>query len=140
MDIRERLLDSGSSSSPTPPARLGSPQPNKPTPDWMWPFEEACLKRQPVQVEDLGQLGEQLDQRGWEQRATSAVVIPIRIDADESSTPTAVIVLGVNPMAKRLEENPLMKTFFDLISRHVAIGLYSVLVSLPSTPSFGFNI
>ncbi|GAA5982210.1 hypothetical protein JCM5350_007698 [Sporobolomyces pararoseus] len=129
MDIRERLLDSGSSSSPTPPARLGSPQPNKPTPDWMWPFEEACLKRQPVQVEDLGQLGEQLDQRGWEQRATSAVVIPIRIDADESSTPTAVIVLGVNPMAKRLEENPLMKTFFDLISRHVAIGLYSVLAA-----------
>jgi hypothetical protein len=130
MDIRERFLDSNGSSSPTPPARLMSPQLGNAASEWTWPFEEACMKRQPVTIEDLGPLGEQLEQRGWEQRARSAVVIPIRIDSDESNTPSAVIVLGVNPMAKRLEENPLMKTFFDLISRHVAIGLYSVLVSL----------
>ncbi|GAA5905350.1 uncharacterized protein JCM6883_006368 [Sporobolomyces salmoneus] len=125
MDIRERLLDSSSSSS-TPPGRHASPQPN---PEWSWPFEEACLKRQPVLIEDLGALGERLEQRGWEQRARSAVVIPIRIDAAEGSAPTAVIVLGLNPMAKRLDENPLMKTFFDLISRHIAIGLFSVLAA-----------
>ncbi|GAA6012992.1 hypothetical protein JCM11491_000931 [Sporobolomyces phaffii] len=127
MDIRERLLDSSSSSSSTPPGRQSSPQP-KPNPEWVWPFEEACLKRQPVQVDDLGALGENLEQRGWDQRARSAVVIPIRIDAD-ASAPSAVIVLGVNPMSKSLDENPLMKTFFDLISRHVAIGLFSVLAA-----------
>jgi len=137
MDIRDRLIETqsvSSDSSSTPPGRQSSPQP-RPTPEWTWPFEEACLKRQSVLVEDLGGFGETLEKRGWDSRAKSAVVIPIRIDSDASS-PSAVIVLGINPMSKSLEENPLMKTFFDLISRHVAIGLYSVIVSIHSHSRF----
>ncbi|GAA5932140.1 uncharacterized protein JCM15063_001133 [Sporobolomyces koalae] len=128
MDIRDRLIDSSSSTaSSTPPGRTSSPQ-ARAKPAWTWPFEEACLKRETVQVDDLGDLVDSLDERGWDTRPKSAIVIPIRIDT-EASAPSAVIVLGVNPMAKRLAENPLMKTFFDLISRHIAIGLFAVLAA-----------
>jgi hypothetical protein len=93
-------------------------------PAWTWPFEEACLRREPVLVEDLGPLAATLDRRGWEEPPRHAVVIPIVVEAGQT-IPQAVLVLGVNP---RSAFDELYSTFFKLIARHVAIGLFAVMV------------
>ncbi|GAA6059978.1 hypothetical protein JCM10212_001327 [Sporobolomyces blumeae] len=132
MDLRDRILEAhnaGPALPNSPLDRAGSPLPSSVRPEWTWPFDDACLNREPVQVDNLGALADRLEVRGWDKPSRSAVVIPVRIDAD-ATTPSAVLVLGVNPMTKhQIDSNPLMKTFFDLLSRHVAIGLFSVLAA-----------
>lgn len=93
-------------------------------PGYSWPFEEACMRREPVFVEDLGPLADTLEKRGWEETPRHAVVIPILVDAAQT-IPQAIIVLGVN---SRTEYDDLHATFFNLIARHVAVGLFAVLV------------
>ncbi|GAA5864241.1 hypothetical protein JCM8547_001304 [Rhodosporidiobolus lusitaniae] len=93
---------------------------------WHWPFEEACLKRDPVVVEDLGTFAESLDRsKGWSIPTKQAVVIPVMVEAGQS-VPSAVLVLGVNAMNRY---DGLMETFFNLVARHVAIGFFSVLAA-----------
>ncbi|GAA5973125.1 hypothetical protein JCM11641_006280 [Rhodosporidiobolus odoratus] len=136
MDLRERL-EAGAFS----PANAGSPTPSTSSSAsttgpflrhgtrqaaWSWPFEEACLKRDPVVVEDLGLFAEGLDRsRGWNTPAKQAVVIPIMVEAGQK-VPSAVLVLGVNPQNRY---DQLMETFFSLLSRHVAIGLFAVVAA-----------
>ncbi|GAA5985176.1 hypothetical protein JCM10908_002555 [Rhodotorula pacifica] len=93
---------------------------------WSWPFEEACLKRDPVLVEDLGSLSDTLDRsKGWSYAPRQAVVIPIMVEAGQT-VPSAVLVLGVNAMSRY---DHLLETFNNLIARHVAIGLFAVLAA-----------
>lgn len=91
---------------------------------WSWPFEEACLRREPVFVEDLGVLPQSLEKRGWEETPRHAVVIPIMVDA-ANAFPQAILVLGVNA---RSEYDDLHATFFNLLARHIAVGLFAVMV------------
>ncbi|GAA5891499.1 hypothetical protein JCM6882_004493 [Rhodosporidiobolus microsporus] len=146
MDLRERLLsnDAGGFSSPGALASTGSPAPSTASsastagthrfgggagprvPQWTWPFEEACMKRDPVLVDDLGALAESLDRsKGWAIPTRQAVVIPVMVDAGQS-IPSAVLVLGVNAMSRY---DHLMDTFFGLLARHTAIGFFSVLAT-----------
>lgn len=93
---------------------------------WSWPFEEACRKRDPVLVEDLGPLAETLDRsRGWSYPARQAVVLPVFVEANQA-IPSAVLVLGVNSMGRY---DHLLETFNNLVARHVAIGLFAVLAA-----------
>ncbi|GAA5907789.1 hypothetical protein JCM5296_004537, partial [Sporobolomyces johnsonii] len=144
MDLRERLLEqSGGSLSPA--ASPGAHQPLPPSsgssgststassrqlssepaeaPAWSWPFDEACHKREPVFVEDLSAFADSLEKRGWGNPPKHAVVIPIMVEAGQT-IPGAVFVLGVNSMN---QYDHLMETFFNLVARHVAIGLFAVL-------------
>ncbi|GAA5867623.1 hypothetical protein JCM3774_001533 [Rhodotorula dairenensis] len=90
---------------------------------WSWPFEEACQKREPVLVEDLGPLAESIDRtRGWSYTPHQAMVIPIMVEAGQT-VPSAVLVLGINAMSRY---DHLLETFNNLIARHVAIGLFAV--------------
>lgn len=109
LDFRDRL-DSGSLS---PGAAMNSPAPSTSSttstsrfgvrtsdksPAWTWPFEEACLKRDPVVVEDLGSLAESLDRsKGWAVPTRQAVVIPVLVEAGQT-VPSAVLVIGVNAL------------------------------------------
>lgn len=92
---------------------------------WSWPFEEACLRREPVLVE-LDSLAESLVPRGWEDPPRYAVVIPIMVDAAQT-VPQAVLVFGVNP---RSVYDDLHATFFSLLARHIAVGLFAVMARL----------
>ncbi|BGO94298.1 hypothetical protein NBRC10512_002748 [Rhodotorula toruloides] len=93
---------------------------------WSWPLEEACVKRDPVLVEDLGPLAETLDRsRGWSYPARQAVVLPVFVEANQV-VPAAVLVLGVNSMGRY---DHLLETFHNLVARHVAIGLFAVLAA-----------
>jgi hypothetical protein len=108
---------SGSGSTATAMADDSSP------PDWSWPFEDACLRREPVLVA-LDSLAESLEPRGWKDPSRYAVVIPIMVDAAQT-IPQAILVLGVNP---RSEYEDLHATFFNLLARHIAVGLFAVMV------------
>ncbi|GAA5825914.1 hypothetical protein JCM11251_000050 [Rhodosporidiobolus azoricus] len=144
MDLRERLEGAGGFASPGSLASAGSPAPSSTAssastagnsgrfraspraPQWAWPFEEACVKRDPVLVDDLGSLAETLDRsRGWTIPTKQAVVIPVMVDAGQT-VPSAVLVLGVNAMSRY---DHLMDTFFGLLARHTAIGFFSVLAT-----------
>ncbi|GAA5995875.1 uncharacterized protein JCM10292_004800 [Rhodotorula paludigena] len=137
MDLRERL-DAASMLSPAAP--VGSPATSSASnastasatghsgavPQWAWPFEEACLKRDAILVEDLGPLAESLDRsRGWSYPARQAVVIPIFVEIGQT-IPSAVVVFGINAMSRYTS---LMEVFFNLVARHVAIGLFAVLAA-----------
>lgn len=98
---------------------------------WSWPFEEACLRREPVVVE-LDSLSHSLEPRGWKDPPRRAVVIPIMVDAAQT-IPQAVLVLGINP---RSEYDDLHATFFSLLARHIAVGLFAVMVRLRAFGSF----
>ncbi|GAA5948632.1 hypothetical protein JCM21900_005196 [Sporobolomyces salmonicolor] len=146
MDLRERLLEYNSG-SPSPAASPGAHQPPLPlasssgststasarqlssqsskAPAWSWPFEEACHKREPVFIEDLGAFTNSLEKRGWGNPPKHAVVIPIMVEAGQT-IPGAFFVLGVNSMN---QYDHLMETFFNLVARHVAIGLFAVLAA-----------
>jgi hypothetical protein len=162
LDFRDRGLDSGSLSpggahcaSPAPSSSASSASTSRfpglrsassSSPAWTWPFEEACFKRDPVLVEDLGPFAESLDRsKGWSIPTKNAVVIPVMVEAGQT-VPSAVLVLGVNPMNRYggfsllllllaymlTMSSPLvdhlMETFFNLVARHLAIGFFSVLV------------
>ncbi|GAA6013850.1 hypothetical protein JCM10207_008212 [Rhodosporidiobolus poonsookiae] len=140
MDLRERLEAGALSPGP---ALSGSPAPSTTSsastaganalrhgsiagPAWAWPFEEACMKRDPVVVDDLGAFAESLDRsKGWSIAPRQAVVIPVMVEAGQT-VPSAVLVLGVNAMNRY---DHLMETFFNLVARHVAIGLFAVLAA-----------
>ncbi|TKA52251.1 hypothetical protein B0A53_04674 [Rhodotorula sp. CCFEE 5036] len=127
MDLRGL---NGNSPAPSNSSNASTASPfvteNRPGQTWSWPFEEACLKRDPVLVEDLGSLAESLDRsRGWSYAPRQAVVIPIMIEAGQT-VPSAVLVLGVNAMSRY---DHLLETFNNLIARHVAIGLFAVLAA-----------
>lgn len=137
MDLRERL-DAASMLSPA--TAVGSPATSSASnastasatghsgavPQWTWPFEEACLKRDAILVEDLGPLAESLDRsRGWSYPARQAVVIPIFVEVGQT-IPSAVVVFGINAMSRYTS---LMEVFFNLVARHVAIGLFAVLAA-----------
>ncbi|SCZ87449.1 BZ3500_MvSof-1268-A1-R1_Chr2-2g04915 [Microbotryum saponariae] len=92
---------------------------------WSWPFEDACLRREPVFVERLGELANHLEKRGWDDSPRHAVVIPITVEST-SNAPQAVLVLGVS---SRSVYDDLYSTFFSLVARHIAIGLYAVLTA-----------
>ncbi|SCV70300.1 BQ2448_1694 [Microbotryum intermedium] len=92
---------------------------------WSWPFEDACLRREPVFVERLGELANHLEKRGWDDPPRHAVVIPITVEST-SNAPQAVLVLGVS---SRSVYDELYSTFFSLVARHIAIGLYAVLTA-----------
>ncbi|ORY86727.1 hypothetical protein BCR35DRAFT_302458 [Leucosporidium creatinivorum] len=94
------------------------------SPNWSWPFEEACLRREPVVVE-LDSLSDSLEPRGWNDRPRCAVVIPIMVDAAQS-IPQAILVLGINP---RSQYDDLHATFFNLLARHIAVGLFAVMTA-----------
>ncbi|GAA6041500.1 hypothetical protein JCM8097_001909 [Rhodosporidiobolus ruineniae] len=141
MDLRERLEGAGalsplgqagspapsSTSSSTASVRFGSASSgSRAAPNWTWPFEEACHKRDPVVVEDLGPYAETLDRtKGWSVPPRQAVVIPVMVEAGQS-VPSAVLVLGVNAMNRY---DHLMETFFNLVARHTGIGFFSVLAA-----------
>lgn len=127
MDLRGL---NGNSPAPSNSSNASTASPfvteNRPGQTWSWPFEEACLKRDPVLVEDLGTLADSLDRsRGWSYAPRQAVVIPIMIEAGQT-VPSAVLVLGVNAMSRY---DHLLETFNNLIARHVAIGLFTVLAA-----------
>ncbi|KAK4047297.1 hypothetical protein OIV83_005475 [Microbotryomycetes sp. JL201] len=90
---------------------------------WSWPFEDACLRKEPVFVDSLGLHAMTLEQRGWEEQPRSAVVIPIFVDAAQT-IPQAIMVLGINP---RSSYNDLYATFLKLLARHIAVGLFAVM-------------
>lgn len=91
---------------------------------WQWPFEEACTKREPIFVEDLSPFAEILEKR-WEEPPRHAVVIPIMVEAGQT-VPQAILVLGVG---SRCEYNDLYATFFKLLARHIAVGLFAVMTA-----------
>lgn len=103
------------------------------TPDrrYSWPFEEACLKREPVFIESLKGLSDDLELRGWNELPRHAVVVPIFAEAGQN-VPQAVLVVGINT---RGCYDALYKTFLQLVARHTAIGLLAVCVSLLPFPS-----
>ncbi|KAF7977245.1 hypothetical protein HWV62_4357 [Athelia sp. TMB] len=59
-----------------------------------WPFQEACVTGIPIFIPDLGSRHVGFEQRGWDERPRSAVVIPI---ATDGGLPQAVLVVGLNP-------------------------------------------
>lgn len=59
-----------------------------------WPFQEACATGMPIFIPDLGSRHVGFEQRGWDERPRSAVVIPISTDG---SLPQAVLIVGLNP-------------------------------------------
>lgn len=96
------------------------------SPLWTWPFEEACAKLEPVFVEDLGDWPSGLEPRGWgDERARHAVVVPLTAEGMQK-VPSGILVVGVNT---RGQYDELCKTFFMLLSHHVASGLLAVTVS-----------
>ncbi|BGP42546.1 hypothetical protein JCM10450v2_006649 [Rhodotorula kratochvilovae] len=137
LDMRDRLEAAASLS---PAVAVGSPAASSSStastasatghtrapPQWTWPFEEACLKRDLVLVEDLGPLAESLDRsHGWSYPVRQGVVIPIFVEVGQT-IPSAVVVFGINSMSSFTQ---LMEVFFNLIARHVAIGLFAVLAA-----------
>lgn len=92
---------------------------------WSWPFEEACLKKEPVFIENLKNLTADFEARGWEDLPKHAVVVPIFAEAGQV-IPQAILVVGVNT---RGSYDVLYKTFLQLVARHTAIGLLAVCVS-----------
>ncbi|GAA5852766.1 hypothetical protein JCM9279_003962 [Rhodotorula babjevae] len=136
LDMRERLEAAAALS---PGAVAGSPAPSSTSsstpsangaraadPQWSWPFEEACLKRDLILVDDLGPLAESLDRtHGWTYPVRQAVVIPIFVEIGQT-IPSAVVVFGINSMSNFTQ---LMEVFFNLVARHVAIGLFAVLAA-----------
>ncbi|GAA6054361.1 hypothetical protein JCM3770_003336 [Rhodotorula araucariae] len=137
LDMRERLEAAATMS---PAAAIGSPTASSGSnastasasgrapvpPQWTWPFEEACHKRDLILVEDLGPLAESLDRsHGWSYPVRQGVVIPIFVEVGQT-IPSAVIVFGINSMSRFTQ---LMEVFFNLIARHVAIGLFAVLAA-----------
>ncbi|BGP19092.1 hypothetical protein JCM10213v2_007179 [Rhodosporidiobolus nylandii] len=133
VDLRERLEQgalspaiAAGSPAPSTSSSASTAQLHSKTSEWSWPFEEACLKRDPVLVEDLGAFAETLDRsNGWNTPTRQAVVIPVMVEAGQT-VPSAVLVLGVNAMNRY---NHLMETFFNLLARHVAIGIFAVLAA-----------
>ncbi|KAM0790951.1 hypothetical protein ACM66B_004256 [Microbotryomycetes sp. NB124-2] len=93
--------------------------------NWSWPFEDACLRKEPVFVDSLGHLASTIEPRGWEEPPRSAVVIPIFVDAAQT-VPQAIMVLGINP---RSSYNDLYATFLKLLARHIAVGLFAVMTA-----------
>ncbi|KPV74030.1 uncharacterized protein RHOBADRAFT_54600 [Rhodotorula graminis WP1] len=136
LDMRERLeaaaaLSPGAvAGSPGPSSASSSTTPSangaRADPRWSWPFEEACLKRDLTLVDDLGPLAESLDRtHGWTYSVRQAVVIPIFVEVGQT-IPSAVVVFGINSMSNFTQ---LMEVFFNLVARHVAIGLFAVLAA-----------
>lgn len=91
---------------------------------WQWPFEEACLKRDLVFVDNLSPFAESLEKR-WEEPPRQAVVIPIMVEAGQT-VPQAVIIFGIGSRAKYTD---LYATFFKLIGRHIAVGMFAVMTA-----------
>lgn len=59
-----------------------------------WPFQEACATCKPIFIPDLGDRCEGFEQRGWDEKPRSAVVIPIVTDGAQTQ---ALLVVGLNP-------------------------------------------
>lgn len=95
------------------------------TKEWSWPFEEACFKREPLFLENLGGLTAGLEPRGWDDLPRHAVIVPIFAEVGQV-VPQAVLVVGVNT---RGAYDALYTTFLQLVARHTAIGLLAVTVS-----------
>ncbi|SGY14975.1 BQ5605_C013g07190 [Microbotryum silenes-dioicae] len=91
----------------------------------VWPFLDACQRRKPVFINDLGGRATGFAQRGWPTPLKHAVVIPIVTQSgnDTSSAPRAVLVLGINP---RRPWNEVFATFLSLLARHLSNGLLAV--------------
>ncbi|KAI5479085.1 hypothetical protein MNV49_004083 [Pseudohyphozyma bogoriensis] len=89
---------------------------------WSWPFEEACMSLKPVFVEELGDDASGLEERGWGERPSQAVVIPLAGEAGQL-IPAGVLVFMLSPRCKFDEA---YETFVKLIGHHVAIGLLGV--------------
>ncbi|SCV70301.1 BQ2448_1695 [Microbotryum intermedium] len=91
----------------------------------IWPFQEACQRRKPVFINDLGGRATGFAKRGWPTPLKHAVVIPIvtQSGSDNSSAPRAVLVLGINP---RRPWNEVFATFLSLLARHLSNGLLAV--------------
>lgn len=93
-----------------------------------WPFIEACASRKPVFIsEDLENRTKGYERRGWMDPVKNALCIPIFYEDDVSSTPRAILVVGLNP---RRPWNDIFATFFLLLSRSIASGMFSVFVRL----------
>lgn len=95
-----------------------------------WPFVEACTSRKPVFIsEDLENRTKGYERRGWKDPVKNALCIPIFFEDDPTSTPRAFLVFGLNP---RRPWNDIFATFFLLLSRSIASGMFSVFVSVKS--------
>lgn len=89
---------------------------------WAWAFEEACTRREPVFVEDLGPYAQTIEDRGWEEKPRHAVVIPTYSETGQQA-PNAIIIVGLYSHG---QYNKDYQAFLQLISRHVGIGLLAV--------------
>ncbi|KAI5477386.1 hypothetical protein MNV49_006453 [Pseudohyphozyma bogoriensis] len=92
------------------------------TPGWSWPFEEACMSLKPVFVDRLGELASGLEERGWGEKPSQAIVIPLAGEAGQL-IPAGVLVFGLSP---RCKFDDAYETFVKLVGHHVAIGLLGV--------------
>ncbi|KAM0750434.1 hypothetical protein T439DRAFT_381120 [Meredithblackwellia eburnea MCA 4105] len=92
-----------------------------PTGIFAWPFELACRQSSPVLVEDISSYTSNLEGRAWGDNSRQGVVNPIWTDGNQY--PSAVLVLGLNP---RAVYSDAYKSFIQVISRHLGIGLLDV--------------